>query len=114
VHILTIARMWGTTFGFPNPGLLPSRSEMEAQRKSIARAVARLERRGIEAEGRVLATRAAGKRIVQEAARLRCDAIVMGADARRGALVGDFIWSQEPYRVRRRSHVPVYLVTGAD
>ena len=37
----------------------------------------------------------------------------MGADAPRGAFVGDFLWSQEPYRVRRRAKVPVYLVTAA-
>jgi hypothetical protein len=35
----------------------------------------------------------------------------MGADPPRSAWVSDFIWSQEPQRVRKRARVPVYLVT---
>ena len=34
----------------------------------------------------------------------------MAADPPRGRLIRDFIWPQEPYRVRRRAGVPVYLV----
>ncbi len=37
----------------------------------------------------------------------------MGADRDRGKL-GDFMWSQEPYRVSHRSRVPVYLVRVDD
>jgi nucleotide-binding universal stress UspA family protein len=33
----------------------------------------------------------------------------MGAEGHRGIL-SDFVWSQEPHRVARRAHVPVYLV----
>ena len=58
----------------------------------------------------MLGTRKATKRIVGEAERLGCDAIVMAADPPRGRLVADFLWSQEPYRVRRRAKIPVYLV----
>jgi len=57
----------------------------------------------------VIGTRRAAKRILAEAARFGADAIVMGADPKR-VLVGDFLWSQEPYRVARRARVPVYLV----
>ena len=38
-------------------------------------------------------------------------AIVMAADPPRNRLLGDFFWSQEAYRVRRRARMPVYLVT---
>ena len=112
VYVFAIARVHGTNLGFPNPGLLPTKAEWEAQRDerraggrgaAPARACAR--------EGRVLGTRSAAKKIVQEAERLGCDAIVMGADPPRSAWVADFIWSQEPQRVRRRAQVPVYLVT---
>ena len=58
----------------------------------------------------MLATRKATKRIVHEAERLGCDAIVMAADPPRNRIVADLMWSQEPYRVRRRARVPVYLV----
>ena len=110
VHVFTIARIWGTTFGFPNPGLFPSKREWEAQRRNVEKAVARLERKCIKADGRVVGTRAGAKRIVREAQRLGCDAIVMGADPKRGALIRNFMWSQEPYRVERRARVPVFLV----
>jgi nucleotide-binding universal stress UspA family protein len=110
VHVFSIARVWGTSFGFPNPGLYPSKREWDTQRANVDKAVKALRRKGIEADGRVVGTRAAAKRIVREARRLECDAIVMGADPPRGRLLSDFIWSQEPYRVRRRADVPVYLV----
>jgi nucleotide-binding universal stress UspA family protein len=110
VHVFSVARVWGTSLGLPNPGLLPTRKEWDEQRKRVATAVKALRRRGIEADGHVLGTRKATKRIVGEAERLGCDAIVMAADPPRGRLVADFLWSQEPYRVRRRAKIPVYLV----
>lgn len=110
VHVFSIARVWGTSLGFPNPGLLPTRKEWDEQRKLVTTAVKALRRRGVEADGHVLGTRKATKRIVGEAERLGCDAIVMAADPPRGRLVADFLWSQEPYRVRRRAKIPVYLV----
>jgi len=66
----------------------------------------------LEADGHVFGTRKATKRIVGEAERLGCSAIVMAAEPERNRFVGDFMWSQEPYRVRRRSGIPVHLVTG--
>lgn len=110
VHVFAIARIWGTSLGFPNPGLAPTKREWDTQRRNVARAVARLERNGVRATGRVIATRAGAKRIVREAERLGCDAIVMGADPRRGPLVRNFMWSQEPHRVDQRARVPVFLV----
>jgi len=110
VHVITIARVHGTALGLPNPGLLPTKAEWEEQRSILSKAVARLKREGIEADGLVLGTRAGAKRIVKEAARLNCDAIVMGADPPRNRVLADFMWSQEPYRVRRRARVPVFLV----
>ena len=110
VHVFSVARVWGTSLGLPNPGLLPTRKEWYEQRKLVTAAVKTLRKRGIEADGHVLGTRKATKRIVGEAKRLGCDAIVMAADPPRGRLLADFMWSQEPYRVRRRAKIPVYLV----
>ena len=110
VHVFTIARIWGTSFGFPNPGLQPTKGEWDQQRHNVEKAIGRLERKGVEARGRVIGTRAGAKRIVKEAQRLGCDAIVMGADPPRHPLIRNFIWSQEPHRVRRRARVPVFLV----
>lgn len=110
VHVFSVARIWGTGLGLPNPGLLPSKREWDEQRELVAEAVSALRRRGIKAKGEVLATRKAAKRIVDQARRRYCGAIVMAADPPRHPLLADWMWSQEPYRVRRRSHVPVYLV----
>ena len=110
VHVLSIARVWGTAFGFPNPNLYPSRQEWDRQRELVAEAVQALERHGLKATGQVLGTRNATRRIVDVARRTGCGAIVMGADPPRHWVVADFVWSQEPYRVRRRARLPVYLV----
>ncbi len=112
VHVFSVARVWGTSLGLPNPGLLPSKGEWEEQRRLVSRVVKELRRQGLEAQGHVLATRKAAKRIVGEAERLGCDVIVMAADAPRNRVVADLMWSQEPYRVRRRAKIPVYLVTS--
>lgn len=110
VHVLSIARVWGTSLGLPNPGLLPTKREWEEQRRLVAEGVAALKRRGIPASGQVLGTRAAAKRIVAEADRHQCDAIVMTADPPRSWLIANLLWSHEPYRVRRLAGIPVYLV----
>lgn len=109
IRVVTIARVWGTGMGFPNPGLLPTKREWDEQRLIVRRAVEAIEKAGFSASGHVIGTRKAAKRILGEATAWRADAIVMGADPKR-RWVGDFIWSQEPYRVRRRARVPVYLV----
>ncbi len=114
VHVFVIARIHGTAFGFPNPGLMPTRREWEARRATVDTAVAALERRGIAATGAVLGTRKATKRITGEAERLGCDVIVMEAGPERHPLVADFMWSQEAYRVRRKASIPVHVVVVSD
>ena len=39
VRVISIARVWGTGMGFPNPGLLPTRHEWDTQRLIVRRAV---------------------------------------------------------------------------
>jgi nucleotide-binding universal stress UspA family protein len=109
VHVLAVARVHGVSFGLPNPGLLPTRAEWDAQRDAVQSAVTKLRRRGLRAEGEVFGTRKATARILGAADQLGCTAIVMGADAARSRLIGDMLWSQEPQRVKRRAKVPVHL-----
>jgi nucleotide-binding universal stress UspA family protein len=110
IFVMSIARVWGTGLGFPNPGLLPSKREWDEQRLLVRDAVSTFQKAGFEADGLVLATRRARKRILAEARNRRMDVIVMGADPHR-RLIGDFMWSQEAHRVARRSRViPVVLV----
>jgi nucleotide-binding universal stress UspA family protein len=113
VRVFSIARVHGVAFGMQSPGLLPTKAEWAEQRSIVDKAVKRLERKGIDADGHVVGTRKSTQRIVDEAKFAGCDAIVMGADPDRNRAVADFIWSQEPQRVRRkanRAKIPVFLV----
>jgi nucleotide-binding universal stress UspA family protein len=114
VHVLVIARVHGVAFGLPNPGLLPTKHEWDAHRDLVRKTVKYLKRKGIDADGRVLGIRNATKGIVHRAVSEGCDAIVMAADRDRGRIIGDFMWTQEPQRVRRRAKVPVFLVHDDD
>ncbi len=114
VRVFTIARIHGVSFGMQMPGLLPTKAEWKEQRDIVDKAVKRLERKGIEADGHVVGTRKSTKRILQEAEYAGCDAIVMGADPDRNRVTGDFSWSQEPQRVRRKAKIPVFLVHEHD
>ncbi|MGZ4166138.1 MAG: universal stress protein [Solirubrobacteraceae bacterium] len=110
VHVFTVARVHGTAFGMPSPGLLPTKKEWAAQRDIVSKTIKRLERKGLEAHGHVLGTRNATKKILEEAKKEGCEAIIMAADADRNRVTGNMMWSQEPQRVRRKAKVPVYLV----
>jgi nucleotide-binding universal stress UspA family protein len=110
VRVFSIARVHGVAFGMQTPGLLPTKKEWDEQRQIVRRAVEQLERKGIDADGHVVGTRKSTKRILQEAMLAGCDAIVMAADPDRNRVAGDFMWTQEPQRVRRKAKIPVFLV----
>lgn len=112
VHVISIARVYGSSFGLPNPGLLPTKREFEQQERQVSDAVIWLRRRGITASGQVVGTRKGAQRICQEAATMASEVIVMGADPDRNWLTAELMWSQEPQRVRRRARIPVHLVVG--
>jgi nucleotide-binding universal stress UspA family protein len=110
VRVFSIARVHGVSFGMPNPGLLPTKAEWREQHDLVAKAVKRLKRKGIDADGHVVGTRKSTKRIVEEAQLAGCEAIVMAADPDVFRLYGDMLWSQEPQRVRRKARIPVFLL----
>jgi hypothetical protein len=109
VRVFSIARIHGVGFALPNPGLLPNKREWAEQRDIVDKVIRRLERKGFEATGNVIGTRKATKAIVGEATKYSCEAIVMAADPDKSRFTGDFLWEQEPQRVRRRAKVPVFL-----
>ena len=112
-RVLTVARLWGTGFGLPNPGLRPSKREMAEQEENVTWAISQLEEAGVSADGHIVTTRNPRKSILNEAKRQKCDAIIMGADPRRPWIVRGLMWSQEPYRVHSRTPIPVHLVCPA-
>jgi hypothetical protein len=67
VAVVGIARMYGSSLGMPNPGLLPSKREMTEQLAFVSEAIDNLERSGVEASGQVATTRRYAKTIARAA-----------------------------------------------
>jgi hypothetical protein len=67
VAVVTIARIYGSSLGLPNPGLMPTRKEMDAQRTQIEKTVRQIEKLGTEAWGQIAASRKPIKTIVEAA-----------------------------------------------
>ena len=67
VAVLSILKVYGSTFGLPNPGLLPTRRERDEQLKIVNQAIAQLERGGCTVDGQIAATRSAGRTIAKVA-----------------------------------------------
>jgi hypothetical protein len=79
VAVLSILKVYGSQFGLPNPGLLPSRREREEQLAIVQRAITDLEGRGCTADGQVAATRSAGRTIARVAQARHVRYVVMDA-----------------------------------
>lgn len=67
VAIVTIARLYGSAYGLPNPGLMPTRQELATQEAQVARATRALERRGAPCSGQVAISRRPAKTIAKVA-----------------------------------------------
>ena len=80
VAVLSILKIYGSTFGLPNPGLLPTRREREEQFTNVKRAINQLERSGCTADGQIAATRSAG-RMIAKVARVRQVRVVVMDDS---------------------------------
>jgi hypothetical protein len=65
VAIVAIARIYGSSFGLPSPGLMPTRKEMDEQLALVNKAIVRLEKAGVEAWGQVASTRRYAKTIAR-------------------------------------------------
>jgi hypothetical protein len=63
VAVVTIAKIYGSSFGLPHPGLLPTKDELAERRGWVNGAIGELQKRGATADGQVAATRRAGKKL---------------------------------------------------
>jgi nucleotide-binding universal stress UspA family protein len=79
VAVISILRVYGSAFGLPNPGLMPTRREREEQVAIVDRAIRDLERQGCTADGQVTATRSAGRAIAKAARARQVSYVVMDA-----------------------------------
>ncbi|MBO0728632.1 MAG: hypothetical protein J2P57_05195 [Acidimicrobiaceae bacterium] len=67
VAVIVIARIYGSAFGLPNPGLLPTGKELAEQQRKVQTAIAAIESQGQEAWGQVAASRRPARTIVKAA-----------------------------------------------
>ena len=84
VAVLSILKIYGSQFGLPNPGLLPTRREREEQLTVVRRAINALEQRGCAVDGQVAATRSAGRMIAKVARARNVRYVVMDSPTATG------------------------------
>jgi nucleotide-binding universal stress UspA family protein len=77
IAVISILKVYGSAFGLPNPGLMPSRREREEQLGIVDRAIRELERQGCTVDGQVTATRSAGRAIAKAARARQVSYVVM-------------------------------------
>jgi Universal stress protein family len=84
VAVLSILKVYGSAFGLPNPGLMPTRREREEQLALVSRAIKELERLGVSVDGQVAATRSAGRTIAKVARARHVRFVVMDSPTAAG------------------------------
>jgi hypothetical protein len=115
VAVLAIAKIYGTSLGLPNPGLLPTKAEMRERIGWVDDAIARLEHDGVEADGQVASARRAVKTIARVAQTRKVQTVVMdetSATGWRRAVEGDPAAALA--RVLRRSGISVEIVPAGE
>jgi len=108
VHVISIARKWGTALGLQHPGLYPTKREWQQQLEIVGGATRAVRGAGLESRGGVIASRNASKVIAREARRLGCSAIVVGS--RPVPLWMQMLLQDDVRWLRWRSSVPVVAV----
>jgi hypothetical protein len=92
VAVLTIAKIHGSSFGLPHPGLMPTKKERDAQVNLLEDAIASLGKLGVKADGQVAVTRRFLRTIVRVAQVRKAEYVVMddqGGSPLRRWLEGD-------------------------
>jgi hypothetical protein len=110
VVVFSVARIWGTRLGLPNPGLYPNKREIDEQRTIVRDAADALRRKGFEVRTRVGSARSAGKAVGWEAGRLGCHAIVVGDPMTEAKRWERLLKGDEANHVQRYAKVPVHVV----
>ncbi len=111
VAVFTVARVYGTSFGLPHPGLLPTKEEMEERVSWVDDTIQRLERDGVEADGQIAQTRRPTRAIVRTARLRKVGTVVMDEAPTRGwrrIVEGDP--AKSVARALRRNGVDVEIV----
>ena len=76
IAVVTIAKIYGSSYGLPNPGLLPTKRELAERREWVSGAIRTLEREGAVVDGQIASTRRTTKKLAA-IARLRRPHVVV-------------------------------------
>ena len=79
VGVLIVARIYGSSFGLPNPGLLPSIKERKLAEERVEWAITQLRQLRVNADGQVLITRHPGRGIARVAQARSAQRVVVEA-----------------------------------
>ncbi len=107
IAVVVLARIHGSSFGFPNPGLMPNAKEKAAATDYVETALAAIRRSGGKADGQVAVARSASKVGARVAKLRQASVVVVDEGIRPGwrrAIEGDVSW---PLRLRLRGTADV-------
>jgi hypothetical protein len=76
VAVVALLRIHGSAWGFPNPGLMPTKNEKADAQRVVEATIASVKRAGGRADGQITATRN-GAKVVAAAARRRHARLVL-------------------------------------
>jgi hypothetical protein len=111
VHVISIARIWGTSFGLPNPGLYPNRLEIEEQRDIVDSASDAVRRGGFVVKSRILSARDPAKVIARYAESIGAKAIVVGDPAHAGKAWERAVKANPVRDLGRRTRIPIHSMS---
>ncbi len=111
VLVLSIAKIWGTSLGLPNPGLYPTKREVDQQKRLVEDAAKLLRRRGFDVRTKVIAARRAHRTIAQFADHARVKAIVVPEPP--AGRIRRVVEGTAAGEVSRRTRIPVHGVPTA-
>jgi hypothetical protein len=84
IAVVSTLKIYGSSWGLPTPGLMPTAKERQEQLAIVRAAVHSLERRGCIVDGQVAATRRAGFTIARIALARGASVVVMDDPGTRG------------------------------
>ena len=100
VAVVSIARLHGYTLGMPNPGLMPTRKEKQAQLEVVETATRRLKGWAVECDGQVVISRNPAKAIARVATRRGAGLVVLQTSG--GSTVRRLVEGDPARGLRRR------------
>jgi hypothetical protein len=109
VAVVTVARIYGSAWGLPNPGLMPTRREMETQRGLVEAALGIVTAKGANGWGQVVTSRNPARsiaRVAQARGSERVLVVVPDAPRWRHLVEGDLV------RAIQRRVGPAVVVEG--